>query len=113
MEKNDKLLQKLEQELEDFKSYIKEMGVDFAIDSAYEITVKQEIVDSIVYDSTLSKEQRKALLKSDNVLEQCYDEWLSTDGNLRENLNYSVDKTINYITEDYKKDKIKSKKDAR
>ena len=113
MEENDKLVLKLEQELKDFKEKIKALGVDYAIDKAYELTVKQEVIDCIMYDNSLSKEQRKALLSSDHLLEQFYDEWLSTDGNLREHLNYSVDKTIEYITDDYKKDKVKTKNDAR
>ena len=106
MNENDELLKKLEQELKDYKAYIKEQGVDYAIDKAYELTVKQEIIDCIAYDSDLSNEQRKALLKTNNVLDDCYDEWLKTDGNLREHLNYSVDKSVENITDDYKKDKI-------
>ena len=113
MEEKDILIEKLEQELKDYKEYVKEMGIDFAIDKAYELTVKQEIIDCISFDKELSKEERKALLKSDNILEQCYDDWLSFDGNLRETLNYSVEKSVNIITDDFKKDKIKSKKDAR
>lgn len=113
MNENDELLKKLEQELKDYKAYIKEQGVDYAIDKAYELTVKQEIIDCIAYDSDLSNEQRKALLKTNNVLDDCYDEWLKTDGNLREHLNYSVDKSVENITDDYKKDKIKANKEAR
>lgn len=113
MQDNDKLLKKLEQELKDYKQYVKEQGVDFAIDKAYELTVKQEVIDCIAYDNELSKEQIKSLLKFDNILDDCYDEWIKTDGNLREHLNYSVDKSINHITDDYRKDKIKTNKDAR
>ena len=113
MQDNDKLQQKLELELQNFKEYVKERGVDFAIDKAYELTVKQEVIDCLMYDNKLSKEQIKALLKFDNVLDDCYDEWLKTDGNLREHLNFSVDKSVNHITDDYKKDKIKANKEAR
>lgn len=113
MQENDELIQKLEQELKEYKKYVKEQGVDFAVDKAYELTVKQEIIDCIAYDSNLSQEQRKALLKCDNVLDECYDEWLSNDGNLRGDLNFSVDKSVNYITADYKKEKIKTNKEAR
>ena len=113
MNEKDLIVKKLEQELKDFKKYVKEKGVDFAIDKSYELTVKQEIIDCISFDKDLSKEERKALLKSDSLLEQCYDEWLSFDGNLRETLNFCVDKTVNYITEDYKKNKIRANKDAR
>ena len=105
----EKLYQKLENELKDFKIKMKENGVDYAIDRAYELTTKQEIIDSIEFDHDLSKTQIKALLSRENILDELYDDWLSFDGNMRENINYSVDETLNLITDEYKKDKIKTK----
>ena len=102
----DKLYQKLENELKDFKTKMKENGVDYAIDRAYELTTKQEIIDSIEFDHDLSKTQIKALLSRENILDELYDDWLSFDGNMRENINYSVDESLNLITDEYKKDKI-------
>ena len=113
MNYSDKLLQKLEEELKEFKSYIKEQGVDFAIDKAYELTIKQEIIDVLIYDSELSDKQIKALLRSDKVLDECYDDWLHCDGNLKDTLLYSVDESINTIADRYKKDKIKTNKEVR
>ena len=113
MQDKDKLIQKLEQELKDYKAYVKEQGVDFAIEKAYEITVKQEIIDVLVYDSELSEKQMKALLKTDKVLDECYDDWLHCDGNLKETLSFSVDESVNTITDNYKKDKIKANKEVR
>lgn len=109
----DKLYQKLENELKDFKTKMKENGVDYAIDRAYELTIKQEIIDSIEFDHDLSKTQIKALLSRENILDELYDDWLSFDGNMRENINYSVDASLNLITDEYKKDKIKTKNNAR
>lgn len=106
MQDKDRLQQKLEQELNDYKSYVKEQGVDFAIDKAYELTVKQEIIDCLIYDNNFTKEQITALLKCDNILEQCYDEWLKSDGNLRETLNFVVDDRVELIIDDYQKKKI-------
>ena len=111
MNYSDKLLQKLEEELKEFKSYIKEQGVDFAIDKAYELTIKQEIIDSIIYDRTLSEEEIEVLLKCDNVLDQCYDEWLKSDGNIRDTLNFVVDERVDFIIDDYSKDDEKTKFD--
>ena len=34
---------------EEYKQEVKEMGVDVAIDRAYELTVKQEIIDGLLY----------------------------------------------------------------
>ena len=113
MNEKDLLIKKLEQELKDFKEYVKENGVDYAIDSAYEITVRKEILDTIVHDKTSSKEQIKALLKSNNVLKQCYDEWLKRDRHLREVLDSSVDDVLNNIEQNYIKEKIKTNKEAR
>ena len=109
----DKLYKKLENELKDFKTKMKENGVDYAIDRAYELTTKQEIIDSIEFDHDLSKTQIKALLSRENILDELYDDWLSFDGNMRENINYSVDASLNLITDEYKRDKIKTKNNAR
>ena len=109
----EKLYQKLENELKDLKIKMKENGVDYAIDRAYELTTKQEIIDSIEFDHDLSKTQIKALLSRENILDELYDDWLSFDGNMRENINYSVDESLNLITDEYKKDKIKTKNNAR
>ena len=109
----EKLFKKLEQEMNNYKNHIKERGVEFAIDRAYELTSKQEIIDSLRYDNSLSKKQIKALLSRDNVLDELYSDWLSFDGNMREHINYSVDKSLNLITDEYKKDKVKTKNDAR
>ena len=104
----EKLFKKIEQEMKDYKEYIKERGVEFAIDRAYELTSKQEIIDSLKYDNSLSKKQLKALLSRDNLLDELYDDWLSFDGNMREHINYSLDKSLNTITENYLKNKSKN-----
>ena len=109
----DKLYQKLENELKDFKTKMKENGVDYAIDRAYELTTTQEIIDSIEFDHDLSNTQINALLSRENILDELYDDWLSFDGNMRENINYSVDESLNLITDEYKKDKIKTKNNTR
>ena len=109
----DRLYEKLENEMKKFKANIKENGVDYAIDKSYELTTKQEIIDSIQFDRELSKTEIKALLSRENVLDELYDDWLSFDGNMREHINYSVDKSLNIITDEYKKDKVKTKNDAR
>ena len=107
MQDKDRLQQKLEQELEDYKSYIKEQGIDFAIEKAYELTVKQEIIDCLIYDNNFTKEQITALLKCDNILEQCYDEWLKSDGNLKDTLTFVVDDRVELIIDDYSKEENK------
>ena len=41
------LYKKLENEMNDYKAEIREKGVEYAIDHAYELTARQEIIDSI------------------------------------------------------------------
>ena len=99
MEKN--LYKKLENELKDFKVLIREKGVDYAIDRAYELTSKQEIIDYIQYDIDMSKTDIKALITRENLLDELYAEWLETDGNMREHIGYSIDNALDLIRSDY------------
>lgn len=84
-----------------------------AVDNAYELVVKQEIIDSFNYDMSYDKEELQALLKQNNLLSQAYDEWLSADGNLRVALEYSIDNVIEMAVKDGQelqlsnKDKVK------
>ncbi len=103
----EKLQEKLEQELKDFKQEVKEMGVDAAIDRAYELTVKQEIIDGLLYDTNLPKKQINAILSCKKPLQKMYEDWLTQDGNLRGDLNFSIDKSVNSLTSAYVK-KVKS-----
>lgn len=103
----DKLQEKLEQELKDFKQEVKEMGVDIAVDKAYELTVKQEIIDGLLYDTNLSKKEINAILSCKKPLQKMYEDWLTQDGNLRADLNFSIDKSVNSLTSAYIK-KVKS-----
>ena len=79
----EELIKKLKAEMEKFKENLRENGVDYAIDRAYEITVKQEIIDIFEYDKDLPNEEYKTLKSRKNLLEECYDGWLKCDGNLR------------------------------
>lgn len=97
----EELINKLEKEFKDFKESIKEKGVDYAIDSAYELTIKQEIIDIIHYDFKFSPIETKALLKEDDLLQDLYDEWLDSDSNFREPIMDSFDERISEISKEY------------
>lgn len=103
VEIKQKLIKKLEQEIKEFKTEIREKGVDFAIDKAYELTSKQEMIDCLQFDFNLSKTQIKALNSRECLLDELYADWLKFDGNMREHIGYSLDKSLNYITASYKK----------
>ncbi len=105
----DELMKKLENEYSEFKEQFMSLSPKEAVDNAYELVVKQEILDSFNYDMSYDKEKLQALLKQDNLLSQAYDEWLSTDGNLREALQYSVDNVVEMAVEDGKELKLSNK----
>lgn len=100
----EKLIKKLEKEMEQFKDKIRLEGVEYAIDRAYELTVKQEIIDVLTFDKKPSNVECKFLMSRENLLEELYDGWITSDGNLRADLEYSVDETIEKISKDYKKE---------
>ncbi len=96
----DDLIKKLENEYSEFKEQFMSLTPKEAVDRAYELVVKQEILDSFNYDMGYDKEELQALLKQDNLLSQAYDEWLSADGNLRVALEYSIDNVIEMAVKD-------------
>ena len=96
-ELKNKLIEKLERELTDFKDSLKGLPAEQIIDNSYKITCMQTIQDYLAYDKDYSKFELKTLLKREHILQECYDDWLSCDGNLRETLEYSVDDTIDIL----------------
>ena len=110
-ELKSKLIQKLERELTDFKDSLKELPAEQIIDNSYKITCMQTIQDYLANDKDYSKFELKTLLKREHLLEECYDDWLSNDGSLREALEFSIDDTIDLIRDnEVKKER---NKDAR
>lgn len=68
----------------------------------------QTIQDYLAYDKDYSKFELKTLLKREHILQECYDDWLSNDGSLREALEFSIDDTIDLIRDnEVKKNEIK------
>lgn len=110
-ELKNKLIEKLERELTDFKDSLKGLPAEQIIDNSYKITCMQAIQDYLAYDKDYSKFELKTLLKREHILEECYDDWLSNDGSLREAIEFSVDDTIDIIRDnEVKKER---NKDAR
>jgi len=105
----EELLQKLENEYSEYKEQFMSLTPKEAVDNAYELVVKQEILDSFNYDMSYDKEELQVLLKQDNLLSQAYDEWLSADGNLRVALEYSIDNVIEMAVKDGQKLQLSNK----
>lgn len=96
----EELLLKLEKEQDEYKEKVREKGVDYAIEKAYEISSRQEIIDCI---NTIDIEPKaiKALLKTENVLDDFYDEWLNIDGNLYETFEYAIEIKIEQLSDEF------------
>ena len=110
-ELKNKLIEKLERVLTDFKDSLKGLPAEQIIDNSYKITCMQKIQDYLAYDKDYSKFELKTLLKREHILQECYDDWLSNDGSLREALEFSIDDTIDLIRDnEVKKER---NKDAR
>lgn len=110
-ELKNKLIEKVERELEEFKDTLRGLSADEIMDNSYKLICIIEMKDYLIYDKELSKFELKTLLKREHILEQCYDNWLDSDANLREPLEFSVDDTIEEIRDD--EVKKARKKDAR
>ena len=83
---------------------------DYKINICFDLFLgKQEIIDGLLYDNNLSKKEINAILSCKKPLQKIYDDWLTQDGNLRESLNFSIDKSVNSLTSAY----IKKVKEAR
>ena len=69
--------------------------------------------DYLIYNKELSKFELKTLLKREDILEECYDDWLSCDGNLREALEFSEDETIANIRDNEEKKERNKKEETK
>lgn len=94
---------KLEQEFSRFKEkIIKDYTPKEIVEKSYEIAVKGQIKNEILYRN-LDEYQIRALLKSDGILNEVYDEWLSEDSRLGEVLENSIDTTLDIIEANFSK----------
>ena len=111
MEKNntlkEKLIEKLNAEYAMLRDELRQSGVDNFMERGYEYFTKQEIIDYLQY-SEISEDSIKALLKSNDLLEQIYDEWLKTDAHFYKILDASINNVMDSVKFDYK-EKLKSK----
>lgn len=104
----EQLGQKIENEFQEFIEDLKQCEPQVIIDRAYEKVSKEEMIYKIK-DKEYSKSDLKALLKADEILQECYDEWLKSDGNFNEVLEYAVDERIDLIIDDFKDRENKKK----
>lgn len=99
---------KIDNEYKEFIEELKQCSPQVILERAYEKVSKEEMVYKIK-DKDYTVSDLKALLKTEEILQECYDEWLKSDGNFNEVLEYAVDERIDLIIDDYKERNKKQK----
>lgn len=106
------LSEKIDNEYKELVEDLKQCTPEVILERAYEKVSKEEMTYKIK-DKEYSIIELKALLKRKNILAECYDEWLESDGNFNEVLEYAIDTRIELIVADYKEEKSKNRKESR
>lgn len=86
---NELLYNKVQQEYDNFLEELQQMPAEEIIERAYEKVIKEEFVCICEYDE-LPQLQAKALYNLKNPLAELYQEWLSDDLSLTEDLKYAI-----------------------
>ena len=103
-----KLDNKIDKEYESLLADLRNSTPQVIIERAYEKVSKEEMIYRIKEkDYTIN--ELKILLKQDNLLQECYDEWLDSDGGFNQVLEDSVDERIEFIIEESEKESREKK----
>ena len=102
---NEKLRKKMQAELDRFIADWKTKPSADTVELAYELTYKEEIMNSFDFDLKDRKpipiEQAKALLAMKYPLDYLYQEWIEYDDSsldmLRDSNNLAIEKVVNHI----------------
>lgn len=102
---NDKLYKKMQAELDRFISGWKSKPSADTVELAYELTYKEEILNSFDFDwvnrTPVPIEQAKALLAIKHPLDYLYQEWIEYDYSaldmLRDSNNLAIEKAVNHM----------------
>ena len=93
---NQQLNDKVRQELSTFQKEMLSKSPQEIFDAAYQITIKNDIAECIL-NANYSPQAVKALLKSPDLLQDIYEEWLETDNSHTEELSCTVTDFKNYM----------------
>lgn len=107
-ELKEKLIEKLDKELREYKGYLRQKSPDEIIESAYQMTVKTLIIGEMS-----EKNQLKALIKQKDLLAEFYEDWRNSDGRLGENISYEMDNSIKIIVDRAVAEKVKNNRESR
>lgn len=93
---NQKLYERVERELADFREDILSKSPQEIYDAAYQIALKNDIVDCF-FDADYSPQAAKALMKSPNLLQGIYEEWIEREDSHMEDLHQTIEDFKNYM----------------
>lgn len=110
---NDKLYKKMQAELGQFIADWKSKPSADTVELAYELTFKEDILNSFYFDSEdstpLTTEEAKALLVMKYPIDYLYQEQLDYDysplDTLRDSNNYAIEKQVEYLKTKTEKDR--------
>ena len=86
---NQKLAEKVQRELADFSKDILSKIPQEVYDAAYQIIIKSDIAECFS-EADYSPQAAKALMKSPNLLQDIYEEWLGREDSHMEDLRQTV-----------------------
>lgn len=104
---NQKLVERVQRELADFREDILSKSPQEIYDAAYQIILKNDIAECFS-DVNYSPQAAKALMKSPNLLHDIYEEWLERDDSHMEDLRQTITDFKSYMV---KTEKILSGKE--
>ncbi|MEN7440442.1 DUF3848 domain-containing protein [Anaerostipes caccae] len=104
---NQKLAERVERELADFREDILSKSPQEIYDIAYQITIKSDIAKCFS-DADYSPQAAKYLMKSSNLLQDIYEEWLGREDSHMNELRQTVANFKSYMV---KTEKILSGKE--
>lgn len=111
-ELKEKLIEKLDKELQEYKGYLRQKSPNEIIESAYQLTVKTLIIGEMS-EKNLDYYELKALIKQKDLLAEFYEDWRNSDGRLGENISYEMDNSIKIIVDRAVAEKIKNNRESR
>ncbi len=86
---NQKLAERVQRELADFREDILNKSPQEIYDAAYQIILKSDIAECFS-DADYPPQAAKALMKSPNLLQDIYEEWLEKDDSHMEDLRQTI-----------------------
>lgn len=104
---NQKLAEKVQCELADFREDILSKSPQEIYNAAYQIIIKSDIAECFS-EADYSPQAAKALMKSSNLLQDVYEEWLGRDDSHMDELRQTIADFKSYMV---KTEKILSGKE--